>query len=95
LNALVGGCGEHWAGAQLVYCVSGEEALSQRLEQHCLQNGFTVARYMQSDSLLSYPINEYLEHHFFNALSNHLNLFMYLPKTPFYLASEQWSAPRF
>ena len=61
----------------------GEEALSQRLEQHCLQNGFTAAQYMQLDSLLGRSVNEYLEHHFFNQLSNHLNLFMYLPKTPF------------
>lgn len=61
----------------------GEEALSQRLEQHCLHNSFTAAQYMQIDSLLGRPINEYLEHHFFNQLSNHLNLFMYLPKTPF------------
>lgn len=61
----------------------GEEALSQRLEQHCLQNGFTSAQYMQLDGLLGRPINEYLDHHFFNQLSNHLNLFMYLPKTPF------------
>lgn len=61
----------------------GEEALSQRLEQHCIQNGFTAAQYMQLDSLLGRSVNEFLEHHFFNQLSNHLNLFMYLPKTPF------------
>lgn len=61
----------------------GEEALSQRLEQHCLQNGFTAAQYMQLDSLLERSVNEYLEHHFFKNLSDHLNLFMYLPKTPF------------
>ncbi|AIY12094.1 BREX-1 system adenine-specific DNA-methyltransferase PglX [Cellulophaga baltica] len=61
----------------------GEEALSQRLEQHCLQNGFTAAQYMQLDSLLGRSVNDYLEHHLFNQLSNHLNLFMYLPKTPF------------
>lgn len=61
----------------------GEEALSQRLEQHCLQNGFTAAQYMQLDSLLGRSVNEYLEHHFFNQFSNHLNLFMFLPKTPF------------
>jgi hypothetical protein len=61
----------------------GEEALSQRLEQHCLQNGFTAAQYMQLDNLLGRSVNEYLEHHFFNQLSNHLNLFMYLSKTPF------------
>jgi hypothetical protein len=61
----------------------GEEAISHRLEQHCLQNGFTSAQYMQLDSLLGRPINDYLEHHFFKNLSDHLNLFMYLPKTPF------------
>jgi hypothetical protein len=61
----------------------GEEALSQRLEQHSLEKEFTSAQYLQLDGLLGRPINEYLEHHFFNQLSNHLNLFMYLPKTPF------------
>jgi hypothetical protein len=61
----------------------GEEALSQRLEQHCLQNGFTAAQYMQLDSLLGRSVNEYLEHHFFDDLSNLLNLFRHLPKTPF------------
>jgi len=61
----------------------GEEALSQRLEQHCLQNGFTAAQYMQLDSLLGRPVNEYLEHHFFDVLSLHLKLFKQLPATPF------------
>lgn len=70
----------------------GEEALSQRLEKHCLDNGFTSAQYLQLDGLLGRPINEYLEHYFFNDLSNHLNLFMYLPKTPFiwHLSSGQY-----
>lgn len=61
----------------------GEDALSKRLEDYCLQQGFTPAQYMQLDGLLGRPVNEYLEHHFFKDLSNHLNLFMYLPKTPF------------
>ncbi len=61
----------------------GEDALSQRLEQYCLQQGFTSAQYLQLDGLLGRPINDYLEHHFFKDLSDHLNLFMYLPKTPF------------
>ncbi|KAA6348337.1 hypothetical protein EZS27_004227 [termite gut metagenome] len=61
----------------------GEAVLIQRLEQLCLQNGFTTAQFMQLDSLLGRPINEYLEQYFFKDLSNHLNLFMYLPKTPF------------
>ena len=60
-----------------------EPKLLDRLEQHCLNNGFTSAQFMQLDNLLGKPINEFIEHHFFNNLSNHLNLFMYLPKTPF------------
>jgi hypothetical protein len=61
----------------------GEPRLLDRLEQHCLQNGFTSAQFMQLDNLLGRPISEYIEHHFFKNLSDHLNLFMYLPKTPF------------
>lgn len=60
-----------------------EPRLSDRLEHHCLNKGFTSAQYLQLDGLLGRPINEYLEHHFFKDLSDHLNLFMYLPKTPF------------
>lgn len=61
----------------------GEPRLLDRLEQHCLANGFTSAQFMQLDSLLGRPVNEYIEQHFFKNLSDHLNLFMYLPKTPF------------
>ncbi len=61
----------------------GEPRLLDRLEQHCLANGFTSAQFMQLDSLLGRPVNEYIEQYFFKNLSDHLNLFMYLPKTPF------------
>lgn len=61
----------------------GEEALSQRLEQYCLENGFTSAQYLQLDGLLGRPINDYLQHHFFDDLSNLLNLFRHFPKSPF------------
>lgn len=61
----------------------GEPRLLDRLEQHCLNHGFTSAQFMQLDGLLGRPINEYIEHHFFKNFSDHLNLFMYLPKTPF------------
>ncbi|PKP38094.1 MAG: restriction endonuclease, partial [Bacteroidetes bacterium HGW-Bacteroidetes-14] len=61
----------------------GEDALSQRLEKHCLNNGFTSAQYMALDTLLGHTINEYLEHYFFDDLGNLLNLFRHLPKTPF------------
>ncbi len=61
----------------------GELRLLDRLEQHCLQQGLTSAQFMQLEGLLGRPVNEYMEHHFFKNLSDHLNLFMYLPKTPF------------
>jgi len=61
----------------------GEPRLLDRLEQHCYKQGLNSAQFMQLDGLLSRPLNEYLEHHFFKNLSDHLNLFMYLPKTPF------------
>ncbi|MEN9548962.1 MAG: hypothetical protein RIR12_1553 [Bacteroidota bacterium] len=61
----------------------GEEALSHRLEQYCLNNGFNTAQYMQLDNILGRPVNDYLERFFFNDLCDLLNLFSYLPKTPF------------
>lgn len=61
----------------------GEPRLLDRLEQHCLANGFTSAQFMQLDSLLGRPVNEYIEQYFFKNLSDHLNLFRHLPKTPF------------
>jgi len=61
----------------------GETKLLDRLEQHCLGDGLSSAQFMQLDSLLGQPINVYLENHFFKNLSDHLNLFMHLPKTPF------------
>ncbi len=61
----------------------GEPRLLDRLEQYCLSNGFSSAQFMQLDGLIGKPINEYTEYHFFKNLSDHLNLFMHLPKTPF------------
>jgi hypothetical protein len=61
----------------------GESRLLDRLEQHCLNQGFTSAQFMQLDGFLGKPINTYLEHYFFDDFSNLFNLFRYLPKTPF------------
>jgi hypothetical protein len=63
--------------------IPGEPRLMDRLENYCFQNGFSSAQFMQLDGLIGYPINEYVEHHFFRNFSDHLNLFMFLPKTPF------------
>jgi len=48
-----------------------------------MEKGFSMAQYSSFDKLLGRPIQEYLSMHFFAELSDHLNLFMYLPKTPF------------
>lgn len=61
----------------------GEPRLMDRFEEYCFSKGFTSAQIMQLDGLIGRPINEYVEHYFFKAFSDHLNLFMYLPKTPF------------
>lgn len=61
----------------------GEPKLLDRFEQYCFQQGFNSAQFMQLDGLLGRPVNEYIEQYFFRDFSDHLNLFMYLPKTPF------------
>jgi hypothetical protein len=62
---------------------AGEKVLLDRIEEKFLEKGFSSAQYSSFDSVLGRPIHDYLNKHFFAELSDHLNLFMYLPKTPF------------
>lgn len=62
---------------------AGEKILLDRIEEKFYEKGFSSAQYSSFDSVLGRPIQEYLNKHFFAKLSDHLNLFMYLPKTPF------------
>jgi hypothetical protein len=62
---------------------AGEKVLLDRIEEKFMEKGFSSAQYSSFDSILGRPIYEYLNNHFFQELSDHLNLFMYLPKTPF------------
>lgn len=62
---------------------AGEKILLDRIEEKFREKGFTTAQYANFDSVLGRPLNDYLNTTFFAALSDHLNLFMYLPKTPF------------
>ncbi|MGZ4042328.1 MAG: BREX-1 system adenine-specific DNA-methyltransferase PglX [Bacteroidia bacterium] len=62
---------------------AGEKVLLDRIEEKFTEKGFSMAQYSSFDSILGRPLNEYLNKNFFAALSDHLNLFMYLPKTPF------------
>jgi len=62
---------------------AGEKVLLDRIEEKFREKGFSSAQYSSIDSVLGRPIHEYLNKYFFAELSDHLNLFMYLPKTPF------------
>lgn len=62
---------------------AGEKVLTDRIEERIREKGFNQAQYSGFDSILGRPLNEYLNKFFFAELSDHLNLFMYLPKTPF------------
>ena len=62
---------------------AGEKILLDRIEEKFIEKGFSMAQYSSFDSVLGRELNEYINNHFFKAFSDHLNLFMYLPKTPF------------
>ena len=62
---------------------AGEEILIDRIEKKFIEKGFTSAQFASFDNVLGRELNDYLNRYFFKALSDHLNLFMYLPKTPF------------
>ncbi|MFO0383223.1 MAG: BREX-1 system adenine-specific DNA-methyltransferase PglX [Pirellula sp.] len=62
---------------------AGETVLLDRIEEKFREKGFSSAQYSSFDTVLGRPIHEYLNKCFFAELSDHLNLFMYLPKTPF------------
>ena len=61
----------------------GEERLAIRIEREMIERGYTAAQFAQVCNLLGCPLEKYLQERFFQQLSDHLNLFMYLPKTPF------------
>ena len=62
---------------------AGEEKLAVRIEAELVERGYQPAHINQLFALLGMPLDRYLQDRFFAQLSDHLNLFMYLPKTPF------------
>ena len=62
---------------------SGEDTLQSILYSKMIKKGFTSAQIDSFKGILGCEINTYLEKYFFRDLANCLNLFMYLPKTPF------------
>ena len=63
---------------------AGEVQLAPRIEAEMVERGYSAAQIAQVFSLLGGgKLQRYLQERFFAQLSDHLNLFMYLPKTPF------------
>lgn len=62
---------------------AGEKVLLDRIDEKFREKGFTSAQYASFDTVLGRPIREYLSKYFFAELSDHLNMFRELPKTPF------------
>jgi len=62
---------------------SGEDTLQDLLYSKMINKGFTHTQIDNFKGILWCEINTYLEKYFFRDLANRLNLFMYLPKTPF------------
>jgi hypothetical protein len=61
----------------------GEERLSMRIEQELSERGYSNGEITIIEQLLGMPLDDYLKGQFFRQLTEHLNLFQYLPKTPF------------
>ncbi|MDE6338354.1 MAG: N-6 DNA methylase, partial [Muribaculaceae bacterium] len=62
---------------------TGEGLVTDRIQQEMIERGYTGTQFSQVVQLLGMPLDRYLRDKFFQQLSDHLNLFMYLPKPPF------------
>ena len=61
----------------------GEERLAIRIEKEMMERGYSAAQFSQVCQLLGCGLEKYLQERFFQQLCDHLNLFKYLPSTPF------------
>jgi len=61
----------------------GEERLAIRIEHEFIEQGYNPVQFNQICSLLDCDLETYLQAKFFSQLSDKLNLFNHLPKTPF------------
>lgn len=68
----------------------GEERLAIRIEKEMMERGYSAAQFSQVCLLLGCGLKKYLQERFFQQLSDHLNLFMYL----IYLAPKFGSTSR-
>lgn len=62
---------------------AGEKILYDRVQDKFVERGFTQAQFSSFDNVLNKEVNKYINENLFEDLSDHTNLFSYLPKTPF------------
>ena len=62
---------------------SGEDTLQNFLYSKMIKKSFTPRQIDDFKEILGFEINTYLEKYFFRDLANRVNLFRFLPKTPF------------
>ena len=62
---------------------AGDKVLIDRIYEQFIKKGYSTAQYSSFDLALDRPIGEYLNKNLFLNLTERLNLFSYLPKTPF------------
>ena len=61
----------------------GEERLAIRIEKEMMERGYSAAQFSQVCQLLGCGLERYLQERFFQQLSYEVDLFKYLPATPF------------
>lgn len=61
----------------------GEERMALRIEQEMMERGYSMAQFAQVCQLLGCDLERYLQERFFRQLSDHLNIFPNIVKTPF------------
>ncbi|MFA3790846.1 BREX-1 system adenine-specific DNA-methyltransferase PglX [Aliiglaciecola sp. SL4] len=62
---------------------AGEKRLVERVENKFIEKGFTQAQFSTFDTILGITVTDFIDKYFFSEISNLLNLFLYLPKTPY------------
>lgn len=62
---------------------ASEKVLLRRLEEKFNERGLSQSQYSSLDTILGAKLDVFIQHHFFNKLSEHLKLFKQMPATPF------------
>lgn len=62
---------------------SGKTTIFDKIESEFYSRGFSSAQFFSFSQILGFEISDFINRKFFEALSNHLDLFSYQPQSPF------------